>query len=58
VIKSHLSQPIQQAIQVTRELNFTSQEREVGGLLQAMKKFGLSEGYILTYNQEEEREES
>jgi predicted AAA+ superfamily ATPase len=56
LVKDHTSQPIQEAIQVTRELNFTSETREIEGLIEAMKKCFLSEGYILTYNQKKELE--
>jgi hypothetical protein len=42
---------------VTRELDFSTRDREIGGLVQAMEQCQLKEGYILTYNQEEELEE-
>jgi hypothetical protein len=45
---------ITKAIQVCYELNESNKEREMGGLSEAMEKFGLSEGMILTYNQEDE----
>jgi predicted AAA+ superfamily ATPase len=57
VIKHPIWTEITQAIQVTRELALHNTEREVDGLVQAMEKLQLKEGYILTYNQEE-REES
>lgn len=40
-------------IQVTYELNEKNKEREINPLLEAMEKFNLKEGIILTYNQEE-----
>lgn len=45
---------IKQAIQVCYELNQDNREREIEGLSEAMNKFKLSEGLILTNNQEEE----
>ncbi|MDR0607246.1 MAG: ATP-binding protein [Candidatus Peribacteria bacterium] len=54
LVKDHTSQPIQEAIQVTWELNFSSETREIEGLIEAMKKCHLSEGFILTYNQKKE----
>ncbi len=47
---------IVQAIQVAYKLNRDNQEREINGLLEAMKKFNLKEGLILTYNQEDKFE--
>ncbi len=44
---------ITQAIQVCWELNENSREREIKGLLEALDYFNLSEGMILTYDQEE-----
>ncbi len=44
---------IVQAIQVCYEINGDSKERELAGILEAMKKFKLKEGLILTYNQED-----
>jgi len=44
---------INQAIQVCYELNSDNKERETNGLLEAMNKFKLKEGLILTYNQED-----
>ena len=49
---------ITQAIQVCYELNTENKEREVKGLLEALDKFKLKEGLIITLDQEEEfREE-
>ena len=39
------------AIQVCYELTEENKEREINGLLTALKKFNLEEGLILTYNQ-------
>lgn len=39
------------AIQVTKQLNDITEEREVNGLLNAMEKYKLDKGYILTENQ-------
>lgn len=44
---------ITQAIQVCYELNRENQNREINGLLEALNKFKLKEGLILTYNQED-----
>jgi len=43
------------AIQVTEELGSENRERELAGLLEAMGKFGLASGTIITCDQEEER---
>lgn len=43
-----------EAIQVCCELGDENQGREVGGLLEAMEKFNLKKGLILTYDQEYE----
>ncbi len=43
-----------QAVQVTYELNNDNKEREINGLVEAMEKFKLNEGLILTYNQTDE----
>jgi len=43
-----------QAIQVCYNLNKEDKEREVNGLLQAMNKFKLIEGKIITFDQDEE----
>lgn len=45
---------ISAAIQVCYELNEDNRERELGGLVEALEKFALPEGLILTYNQEDE----
>lgn len=45
---------IKEAIQVCYEINRDNKEREIAGLLEAMKKFKLKEGLILTMDQEEE----
>ena len=47
---------IKQAIQVCYELNEENKEREVGGLSEAIEKFKLKEGLLLTNSQEEELE--
>ncbi len=44
------------AIQVTYEMNEENKEREIKGLLEAMERFELNEGLILTYDQEEDLE--
>ncbi len=44
---------VTQAIQVCYELNLGNREREMAGLTEAMKKFQLKEGLILTNHQEE-----
>ena len=41
------------AVQVCFELGEDNMEREIGGLTEAMAKFKLKEGLILTYNQED-----
>lgn len=45
---------ISQAVQVCYILNEDNKERELNGLVEAMEKFNLREGLILTYNQEDE----
>lgn len=45
---------ITKAFQVCYKLTDENQEREIDGLLEAMEKFDLKEGYILTYNQKDE----
>lgn len=45
---------IKQAIQVCYELNEENKERELSGLKEAMAKFKLKEGLLLTNSQEEE----
>lgn len=42
-----------EAIQVCYQINKDNQERELNGLIEAMNKFKLKEGTILTYNQED-----
>ena len=49
IIKS--GSKIIQAVQVSYELNNDNKEREINGLVEAMEKFKLNEGVILTYNQ-------
>jgi len=44
---------IVQAIQSCYNFNKESKEREIAGLLEAMKEFNLKDGIILTYEQEE-----
>lgn len=44
---------IKEAIQVCYNLDENNRKREITGLLEAMKKFKLDEGLILTYSQEE-----
>jgi len=44
---------ITKAVQVCYEVNRRNKEREIEGLLEAMNKFDLKEGYILTFSQEE-----
>lgn len=45
---------IREAIQVCYDLNEESKEREINGLVEALEKFKLKQGLILTYNQEDE----
>lgn len=52
VIRNNLN--ITEAIQVTREINDTNKDREINGIFEALKKFNLKNGTILTYDQEEE----
>ena len=47
---------IHNAIQVTHEINSTNREREIQGLVEAMKYFKLKSGLILTNDQSEEIE--
>jgi len=44
------------AIQVCYSLNDSNLEREVSGLFESLEKFGLDNGFILTYNQEDKIE--
>ncbi len=43
------------AIQVTYELKDNNYEREINGLIKAMEKYKLKQGFIITFNQEEEK---
>jgi len=45
---------ITQAIQICYDLNENNKEREIKGLVEAIDKFKLKQGLILTYNQEDE----
>ncbi len=45
---------IKDAIQVTYEINEKNKEREVTGLIEALNKFKLKKGLIITFDQEEE----
>ena len=45
---------ITQVIQCCYELTRENKEREIAGLIEAMAKFKLKKGLILTYDQEEE----
>jgi hypothetical protein len=45
---------ITQAMQVTDELNHENKEREINGLVNALKSFKLKEGLLLTSDSEEE----
>ena len=47
---------IAKSIQVAYEIDIENEKRELRGLLKAMDKFDLKEGFILTYNQDEKRE--
>ena len=40
---------IVKAVQVTKDLNYENEKREVMGLVEAVKEYGLKEGLILTY---------
>jgi uncharacterized protein len=44
---------VTQAIQVCYDLNEDNKEREIDGLMEALETLGLSEGLILTFNQED-----
>ena len=46
-------QKITQAIQVCLKVTEENKEREISGLTEAMEKFGLKQGLILTYDQED-----
>ncbi len=41
-------------IQVCYQVDTRNKEREINGLIEAMDMFGLKEGYILTFSQEDE----
>jgi predicted AAA+ superfamily ATPase len=43
-----------QAVQVCYDLNEENQDREINGLLEALEKFNLKQGIILTYKQDDE----
>ena len=45
---------IKEAIQVCFDFNEETKNREIEGILTAMKKFNLREGLILTFNQDDE----
>ncbi len=45
---------IKEVIQVCYDLNEKNKKRELDGLLEALNKFNLKEGLILTYDQEDE----
>ena len=45
---------ITQAIQVCYDFNKENRDREIKGLLEALNKFKLKAGFIITFNQEEE----
>ena len=47
---------IEEAMQVCYDLNEKNKKRELDGLMEAMEKFKLKEGLILTYDQEDELE--
>lgn len=42
--------------QVTQKLDVQNEKRELGGLLEAMEKFKLKKGFVITENQEETRQ--
>jgi len=46
-----------QAIQVCYNFNKENKDREVNGLFEALNKFKLREGHIITFDQEEEFEQ-
>jgi predicted AAA+ superfamily ATPase len=45
---------IAKAIQVCYELDEDNKKREMDGLMEAMEKFDLAEGIILTFDQQDE----
>ncbi len=48
------NEKIIEALQVCYDLNEDNKEREIHGLMEALEKFKLKEGLILTYNQTDE----
>jgi hypothetical protein len=44
------------AIQVTKELNDENTKREINGLVEALEKYHLKKGVILTFNEDEKEE--
>ncbi len=46
---------ITEAVQTTRRIDHTNEKREIGGLLEALEKFKLKKGLIVTEDQEEIR---
>ena len=47
---------IVRAVQVTENLNADNEKREVEGILEAMNKFKLKEGFIITLDEERDIE--
>ncbi len=47
---------ITKAIQVCYEVNEDNKKREINGLVEALEKFDLPEGIIVTYGQQDELE--
>jgi len=45
---------VAEAVQVCYDLNKSNKEREISGLLEAMNKFKLKKGVVLTHEQEED----
>ena len=45
---------ITKAVQVCYELNEDNKDREIKGLVEALEKFNLKKGLILTFNQQDE----
>lgn len=43
------------ALQITKEISSENEEREFGGITEAMEVYGLKEGYVLTLEQRENR---
>jgi predicted AAA+ superfamily ATPase len=48
------AEKIKEVIQVCYDFNQDNQDREINGSIEAMEKFKLKEGLILTYNQTDE----